>query len=98
MLYRLRSHTADFKSEFKSMHDNIQWRLGCKDDENLQHTIQCQFILNAIGDELKKEVQNTNLQHIFGNEDEQKAVTKIYIKLLNVREDIVKSNWRNGST
>ena len=71
------------------MYSELNCRLRCSEEENLQHTLHCQPILDTVSDELKVEIQKTNLQHIFGEEEDQLKITKIFIKLLNSREELM---------
>ena len=91
---KLRSRNVDVKCNFKTKFtfNNIQ-RLecpifGCYDIDDQQHLMKCKY--------LKGNLKNTDLlsnvkyDDIFADIRRQSNITKLYIKLIEIRENLLK--------
>ena len=88
VLFSLRCRSAEFKSNYSSQYeDDMRCRICLKDDtyENEQHTFhECSIILNQIS--IKQEV---NIDHIYGNINEQINAARYYSSILKIRQCIL---------
>ena len=88
VLFSLRCRSAKFKSNYSSQYeDDMRCRICLKDDtyENEQHTFhECSVILNQIS--INQEV---NIDHIYGNINEQINAARYYSSILKIRQCIL---------
>ena len=80
----------DVKSNFKTRYINqdINCRLGCSLEENLQHLFQCDVLLKQMREEKKQIHDQINVKFLFGTIDEQLKVTKYLMELFETRNNI----------
>ena len=76
LLFSLRSRMTKVKTNFSSNISNILCRLGCSVEENQQHLIECDFILNKLED--KTILAEIEYCDIFKTTKQQVEITKIY--------------------
>ena len=85
----------NFKTQFTANNDasKLQCKVdGCNEIEDQQHILKCQPILKKLDKNVP--VENISYNDIFSTPKKQQKVTKLIIKLLDIRESILNSQQK----
>ena len=93
LLYLLRSKCHSSKNNFRKLHkNNTQCQFQCGTAEDQRHTFsKCKHLVNKINNSLL-----VQYEHIFGTLDEQIEVMKIFAKIEQLRNHIMKRHVLPG--
>ena len=67
---------------------SLECSFGCKNEENQEHQLECEFILNELKED-KYLLAECEYSDIFGDIKQQENIIKIFVKILNIREDLL---------
>ena len=95
MLFNMRSNTVNgFKMCFSSLYRNdTSCKLGCQEQDSLDHCMRCKIISQKIGGNLIVEIAA-----IFSTEIEQRITVAEFIKRMNIRAALLKGSWAYQGT
>ena len=93
MLLALRTRTVrGVKSDFRGMNQDEECPLGCGNKDTIPNIITCPALKNCFKSEALINHQ-ISYEDIFStNITKQKQVTELYIKLMNIRNNIINNN------
>ena len=87
LLFKLRSKTLNVKMNFSQMYSDNLCRVCKLFPESQSHLLQCPDILPKL--KLLSNSEKIEEKYIYGDIDKQLKVVKIYMKVLEIREELL---------
>ena len=85
LLFSLRTRMTNVKSNFSSkFQQNPLCTFGCTAEENQNHLLDCEAILNRLED--KSELAEIEYSDLFQDIEQQIQITKMFAKIFKIRE------------
>ena len=87
LLFNLRSKSENtFKDNFHRMYNDTSCPMCGKDADSQQHALVCHITAHHLSEDDKRNLKNIFYSDLFGNIDQQVAITQMYTKIISIRQ------------
>ena len=87
LLFNLRSKCENtFRDNFHRMYTEYSCPMCGKEADSQQHALTCNITAQHLNEKDRRDLTNIYYSELFGNIDQQVAITQIYMKIINIRQ------------